>query len=791
MGWRKLVAAGLTVVGAVVCCVPASAATHVANGQLAIQPIAGPGIVLARPDGGGAHRICTDTALCGAPGHPSFSPNGRGIVFTDRASGAVGVVAPDGTCLWCRLGTPLTTSTGSDASFRGNREVTLVASPAHTAASVPLTRAKASSPVHGRVGAIANATTGGLAVVRGPWIYARTGTTGRVSRQVRGTAPSWSPGGRRLAFTRRGWIWTVAVGAGRSRHPTRLTRGNDPNWAPAGGRIAFIAPGHRVATIGTAGRHRRLAGRLRGRSLSWQRRPSGPAPCSAAKGRIVAQSSTSVLRRYAHRGDLDWFGCLRQLGINRHISGGDTDEDTTKLTSGAVAGRFAATTSVFQDHGGDCEGTISVFDDATGGPSAVSGFGSTCVTQAGSIAVDSSGFAAWHEQIDLDESAPGVGVGSLACPSDGLCVGATGDDVIMTTTDPASTDSSWNPTTLPGYPSLGPVQCPTVTLCVIVAQQGASFGVFTSHDPTGGAATWTFTPLPVPPETTIDSGAWLSCPSAAFCTMVVPGQEGTPAYTSDALLTSTDPAGGASAWHASTFPASHYPSGLSCASTSFCALVDFDGDLETTSDPTADDPTWTRSSISADDTALDCPASTLCLTTAADRLYATTDPAAAHPVWRLMQGPTGNAGPGSVVCSSAALCVAFDAGGTGIYTSTDPAHVGSWSASSLPAAGGVPGCTPAGQCVVAIQDGDRALYSADAAAGGGSYTTTPLAIPPACLTIPTCYSESLDVHDDAGTRVADSVGTGAGDRIAGIAMSGNATTVHWTVDGAPRSLQLH
>jgi Tol biopolymer transport system component len=62
------------------------------------------------------------------------------------------------------------------------------------------------------------------------------GGTRRLTRRG-GTQPSWSPHQRQIAFTRKGWIYTVPLlGA----PPTRLARGFQPTWSPDGKQIAFF-----------------------------------------------------------------------------------------------------------------------------------------------------------------------------------------------------------------------------------------------------------------------------------------------------------------------------------------------------------------------------------------------------------------------------------------------------------------------------------------------------------------------------------------------------------------------
>jgi Tol biopolymer transport system component len=91
---------------------------------------------------------------------------------------------------------------------------------------------------------VANATApdvssgGRVAFVRRGNVYVlkRDGTARRLTRKG-GDRPSWSPRGRLIAFSRKGYVWTVPAKGGRER---RITRGFDPVWSPDGRQIAYF-----------------------------------------------------------------------------------------------------------------------------------------------------------------------------------------------------------------------------------------------------------------------------------------------------------------------------------------------------------------------------------------------------------------------------------------------------------------------------------------------------------------------------------------------------------------------
>jgi WD40-like Beta Propeller Repeat len=77
------------------------------------------------------------------------------------------------------------------------------------------------------------------------------GADGSDRKLTRGSQPSWSPHGRRVAFSRGGDLYAIGSSGGR---PQRLTHrgGQWPTWSPDGRKIAFIRWKPRKPYVGSA-----------------------------------------------------------------------------------------------------------------------------------------------------------------------------------------------------------------------------------------------------------------------------------------------------------------------------------------------------------------------------------------------------------------------------------------------------------------------------------------------------------------------------------------------------------
>lgn len=212
----------------------------------------------------------------------------------------------------------------------------------------------------------------------------------------------------------------------------------------------------------------------------------------------------------------------------------------------------------------------------------------------------------------------------------------------------------------------------------------------------------------------------ISCPSARFCIAeaAVVGGEG--------VLTSTDPAGGPSAWSAPrlALPDSNPETAdLSCPTSTFCAQLA--GSWVYTSTAPGSGKHWTRTSLNSPDGSyygLSCPSAKLCVATgAAGQILTSTDPGARHPSWHLII-KRGFGRIDAVSCPAVSFCAAVTLDGD-VLTSSHPAgKLSAWKVTD--ADGSVPltslSCPSARFCIAA-DSASRFVYSADPAGGASRW----------------------------------------------------------------------
>jgi hypothetical protein len=114
--------------------------------------------------------------------------------------------------------------------------------------------------------------------------------------------------------------------------------------------------------------------------------------------------------------------------------------------------------------------------------------------------------------------------------------------------------------------------------------------------------------------------------------------------------------------------------GVSCAPSGFCAAVNDNGDVVTSSNPAGGPSTWTTTSLVSDIglAGISCPTAQFCAATddLSGDVIVSSDPAGGAGAWQTIALPTGGTLQ-AVTCSSASFCVAVDDGGD-VIVSTDP-----------------------------------------------------------------------------------------------------------------------
>lgn len=185
---------------------------------------------------------------------------------------------------------------------------------------------------------------------------------------------------------------------------------------------------------------------------------------------------------------------------------------------------------------------------------------------------------------DIDGNGRDTHLLGVSCPTTSLCVAVSGERYtsgkILTSTDPTGSASAWTVTQLDESLDLRGISCGTPTLCVAVAQQGR---LLASTNPTGGASAWTELGTPGGPGDL----QGVSCAATALC---VAGNAG------GNLLTSTSPTV-ASAWREADGGSSVQVTGVSCLPARQCLAVDNNGDVMASTDPTGKSGSWSRTKL--------------------------------------------------------------------------------------------------------------------------------------------------------------------------------------------------
>lgn len=340
------------------------------------------------------------------------------------------------------------------------------------------------------------------------------------------------------------------------------------------------------------------------------------------------------------------------------------------------------------------------------------------------------GGSAWHE------TTVSIPLSSIACVSTSFCLGG-GAGGLEYSADPAGGAATWKDADVGGSTPFGSISCLTASLCVTT--HGAD-GVLTSTRPAG--STWKQVTL----SSTVTG---VTCPSAAECVGV--GGPG--------VVTTTDPAGGASAWHYAT-AAVAAGAVLSCPATTLCVSGTADGGIVTSADPTggaAARPRPVQVDGSTVITASACPAASLCVAgDALGQVLSSADPAAGK--WKLARVTPSAVSPDqagilAVSCPRPSFCVAAAHGGY-VLTSADPAS-GQWQEFTLTEMNLTAPTCPTTSLCLAVTGFGQVVYTKDAAAGLPGWHTVNSGLPDliglSCPTASRCAGFSIS---SAGADVA-------------------------------------
>ena len=775
-GWRWVFAVAAIAVTLAVLEGSAQAAFPGQDGLLAVQPVNGHGVVLARADGRAVARLCTKVSVCGHPQNPRFSPDGRSIVFSGPG---IRIIGTDGSCLDCAFG-----DSANPAFLPGGLLVSFVSSGGVFEDGIDrLHRTTLISAGSGASNAVWS-VRGELALVSGGRLW--VGAPGRLRSLGSGGSPSWSPAGTRVALAHDGWVEVVRA-SGRGRR--RLARGSAPAFSPDGRLVAFIGARQRVEIVSSSGGRAHSAGRLTGQAVDWQPVPrhAPPACVPPAGSRVVASSNQAVVTvddgppTDSVLPSEVAMGCLFADGRERFLEGwfGNNVDEATNVVAAAVGGPYAALVARDTDsHYGGASDSTSVFDLRTGAPGGFAGETDPCaggLTCSGidQVVVGADGVSAVH--LGAGVPPPGIAtdpVRALACATPSLCVASDGFGQIDYSTDPAV--SPWTSSFLT---SLSAASCPSTSLCVGVSESR----IYTSTDPAAGAGSWTSAQL-------AGSGSLqaISCPSVNLCVATT---------STGGVVVSTDPTGGAAAWTTDEVDGSNILTSISCPSESECLATDGVGNIVSTTDPTGGPSAWIAREVTSSPgglTSISCPSTALCLVTRPKFISspggALVSTAPISGTWTMEDVPNN---PSAIDCPSTSLCVGVGDENT-IETSAQPTS-GSWTSYAVGGEDlGAISCPTPSFCAATGDGGGDAIVSANPT--GGPAAWTPVRADPISCSLATfgpCGTEQIIASDRTGVHVLDSSAEfepQTGPQLTDLALSGD--TLSWHHAGTLRTATL-
>ncbi len=274
----------------------------------------------------------------------------------------------------------------------------------------------------------------------------------------------------------------------------------------------------------------------------------------------------------------------------------------------------------------------------------------------------------------------------IACPSTDLCVATGSDSLVATSTNPTGGRNAWNAfhpggtvevevpegskgVVVPGAQIRG-VSCPSTGLCVAASLDGR---IFSSTNPTGGSSAWKILPLGGEKEPRIHMTG-ISCPSPNLCVAVAYGSK---------VVISTEPTGDRPAWTVLELAEPLDFRGISCPSVSLCVAVDNEGKIVASTNPAGPASSWGPAVAPAGVNGLngvDCPSVSLCVTGNAGQILTSTSPATS--AWNVVTAGSGLPVKG-VSCPALTACAAVDNNADAIVSSNPTGGAGAWSFSNV------------------------------------------------------------------------------------------------------------
>jgi hypothetical protein len=273
----------------------------------------------------------------------------------------------------------------------------------------------------------------------------------------------------------------------------------------------------------------------------------------------------------------------------------------------------------------------------------------------------------------------------ISCPTTGLCVATGSDSLIATSTNPTGGRTAWKVVhpggaeespaktaeELPGgvvFPGaqIRGVSCPSTGLCVAATLDGR---IFSSTDPTGGPSAWKIVPLggEKEPHTHMTG---ISCPSPTLCVAVAYGSK---------IVFSAAPTGDRPAWTIVELAEPLDFRGVSCPSVSLCVAVDNEGKIVASTNPTGPASAWGPVVSPAGANGLNgiaCPSVSLCVTGNAGQILTSTSPAATS-AWNVVSAGTGLPIKG-VSCPALTACAAIDNNADAIVSTNPTGGAAAW-----------------------------------------------------------------------------------------------------------------